>query len=49
MNLIPWKQKERSAGLPASGFRSELDELLGTAFCTSNYRRPRKRLPSESP
>jgi len=30
--LIPWKQKERSAGLPASGFRTEMDQLFQSFF-----------------
>jgi HSP20 family protein len=32
MNLIPWKHKERTAGLPASGFRTEMDQLFQSFF-----------------
>jgi HSP20 family protein len=30
--LIPWKQKEHSAGVPASGFRTEMDQLFQSFF-----------------
>ncbi len=32
MNLIPWKEKERSMDLPASGFRTEMDQLFRSFF-----------------
>jgi HSP20 family protein len=32
MNLIPWKQKEHAAGVPASGFRTEMDQLFQSFF-----------------